>query len=588
MAFDFSGFKLSTADLKLDVFSAAKVSLPRWSRLEARPRGSNLSASLMAQVRDPLWLLTRQWQMGEWEGDDCGTPVFSDLDYDCSLMQTQQQPINAAVAGIPWFNENDSFLKSIDVRVQMADMWLRLIDANTVLKTLTSTFRQNPRYIFSADLSVARDEESLRLLVFYKERSFDGYLFYKDANRFSAYTAVQKNELAKCFLVFEAWVKRTFQQLDAKSNWNEKALEYQYSLDVHEKTTISGTALAKTLQVEEFYDAYPEWYHLKIQSRRNTAETTAIKNAIRSYSYARNVAGKRKLMPTPVQFAGMPESRFWAFEDGGTNFAAAAAGPLDTGRMAIIEFGLIYSNDWSLVPLKIPVGSLSTIRSLKITDSFGFDETIRPANETDNSSWNTWAFFSLDKMKNEIPVKADGGLAILPTMTNLMKSNPLEEVAFVMDEMANLVWGVEKTYLALSGKGNDARVLQKAIVAEKGSDVMYVSQTHVPNNWIPFALVNTSTTQTMYRRGKMLTESGEKIFPNTSLLRYGLESNNAVKKVYDVSEYEITREGVCLQMKYHYGRWINGETFLWKSIIKETGNGEGHSGLAFDQLMLGD
>ena len=31
--------------------------------------------SLQAQIRDPLWLLARQWQVGEFAGDDAGSPV---------------------------------------------------------------------------------------------------------------------------------------------------------------------------------------------------------------------------------------------------------------------------------------------------------------------------------------------------------------------------------------------------------------------------------------------------------------------------------------------------------------------------------
>ena len=28
-------------------------------------------------MRDPLWMLTRQWQMGEFHGDDAGSPIFT-------------------------------------------------------------------------------------------------------------------------------------------------------------------------------------------------------------------------------------------------------------------------------------------------------------------------------------------------------------------------------------------------------------------------------------------------------------------------------------------------------------------------------
>jgi hypothetical protein len=35
-----------------------------WNRLEGRPRSTDFERSLRAEVRDPLWFLTRQWQYG--------------------------------------------------------------------------------------------------------------------------------------------------------------------------------------------------------------------------------------------------------------------------------------------------------------------------------------------------------------------------------------------------------------------------------------------------------------------------------------------------------------------------------------------
>ena len=43
-----------------------------WNRLEARPRTPNFDRALRAEMRDPLWMLTKQWQMGEFRGSDAG------------------------------------------------------------------------------------------------------------------------------------------------------------------------------------------------------------------------------------------------------------------------------------------------------------------------------------------------------------------------------------------------------------------------------------------------------------------------------------------------------------------------------------
>jgi hypothetical protein len=37
----------------------------KWNRLECRPRTRNFDRALQAEVRDALWMLTKQWQMGD-------------------------------------------------------------------------------------------------------------------------------------------------------------------------------------------------------------------------------------------------------------------------------------------------------------------------------------------------------------------------------------------------------------------------------------------------------------------------------------------------------------------------------------------
>src|SRR5258705_6790048 len=53
-----------------------------WNRLEGRPRSADFDRSLRAEVRDPLWFLTRQWQFGEFEGEDAGSPIDARIAYE--------------------------------------------------------------------------------------------------------------------------------------------------------------------------------------------------------------------------------------------------------------------------------------------------------------------------------------------------------------------------------------------------------------------------------------------------------------------------------------------------------------------------
>src|SRR5205807_8901018 len=70
------------------VFRAPRV--VAFNRLEARPRTLDFTSSLRAEVRDPLWMLTRQWQMGEFQGDDAGSPIFAKIHLETTKLKKFQ------------------------------------------------------------------------------------------------------------------------------------------------------------------------------------------------------------------------------------------------------------------------------------------------------------------------------------------------------------------------------------------------------------------------------------------------------------------------------------------------------------------
>ena len=51
------------------------ASITSWTRLEPHCRDADMGRSISARLFDPLWMMTRQWQIGEFQGEDAGTPV---------------------------------------------------------------------------------------------------------------------------------------------------------------------------------------------------------------------------------------------------------------------------------------------------------------------------------------------------------------------------------------------------------------------------------------------------------------------------------------------------------------------------------
>ena len=80
----------------------------------------------------------------------------------------------------------------------------------------------------------------------------------------------------------------------------------------------------------------------------------------------------------PVSFPGAPAPRFWEMEDARIAYGLVPVGPTDLAHLMMIEYASTYGNDWFVVPLTLPVGSVTRVDSLVVTDTFGVRSLVRP------------------------------------------------------------------------------------------------------------------------------------------------------------------------------------------------------------------
>src|SRR6185436_11507175 len=73
---------------RVGILMPQSPSITWWNRLEPQPRTNNFGPSLAAKVRDPAWFLARQWQVGEFTGQDVGSPAFVTVATTTSPMKT--------------------------------------------------------------------------------------------------------------------------------------------------------------------------------------------------------------------------------------------------------------------------------------------------------------------------------------------------------------------------------------------------------------------------------------------------------------------------------------------------------------------
>jgi hypothetical protein len=297
----------------------------------------------------------------------------------------------------------------------------------------------------------------------------------------------------------------------------------------------------------------------------------------------------RTVIPTTVSYAGQPADRYWAFEDGTVGFGDLNAGPGDLARVLAVEFALVYGNDWFVIPVDLPVGSVCAIQSLQVTDTFG---EVTVVEKSADSGGSRWAMF--DVTPSATPGYLENLFVLPATLSRPLTGDVLEEVALFRDETANMVWGVERKVQSPTGHVVDRyRERQRALGRGEhqrldgdigDAELVYRLQTEVPEHWIPFVPVpapgSGSTPQTfavrLERRAMLRVRptGTEAIEPRGRILRPG--------EPLQIEEEEVPRAGVVVERSYQYTRWTDGRGHLWMSRRVRSGRGEGHSGLRFD------
>ena len=80
--------------------------------------------------------------------------------------------------------------------------------------------------------------------------------------------------------------------------------------------------------------------------------------------------------------------------------------------MLLIETLTGYGNDWYVIPIDLPVGSLVATRSLVVTDTFGVQTLVPPTGDPELSSREGFSMFTL-----AMPVDAsDANGAAVPNL----------------------------------------------------------------------------------------------------------------------------------------------------------------------------
>ena len=427
------------------------------------------SDEMSARVKDALWFLARQWQTGEFEAENGGTPAY--------------------------------------VQITKADHPLKKLNRDPDLRAA----RAQP--IKLADpLDMAVEAE--------------------DANG------------------------------DAPG-WRSEALEYRFGLSTE----------GHDLTAEEYTGRGLDWWHFDLTAARaaSTRETS------------------ERMVPTMLHFKGAPHPRWWRFEDGDADYDTADDPEPNVLSMILPEFFYTDLDNWFVLPLPMPSGSLREIRAVRVVDSFGIVTTLGPA-QREKDGTSEWRLFTLSGL--EATQKGqDGSCLFAPHIAgDVLDNDTLEDVRFLRDEDANLVWAVEMHYTDAAGQsvhnGDQPRIAGAATPPAplpSGFDGRFRLQSDTPAHWIPdvprvqnpaAAVLNGE----IYLRRARTVESATLANPQYKA-RITAETTR-------LNEEEVASVGIRVRRINRYARGSDGAPRHWVARCREvTDRLSSGPGLRFDYVQ---
>jgi len=582
-----------------------------WSRLEPRARQVDFAGTLSAPIADPMFLLGRQWQFGEFAGTDAGSAIFATLAREIHPMTV---PGAGPDDGVDAVTERLPIAFPLVVRARLGRTLLSRMDAALIASGVDPSYDPEAlreilyRFYGPEDpepvdpIRAARDRttpRAVRARHALRGRSVDGVRVYQltppnvtTATLPAAFRAALPPAwvpvVRDTLRAYRAWFERTYELPGREgigSRWEGDQLEYA----VGGAITRQGAETA--LEAAEHEGGHLDWYSFDQGATRFLADGDP----------AGTVVDVRSVIPVPAEYPGMPKPRWWQFEDAAVDLGRLSADATDVARIVVSEFALLYSNDWFTVICRQPVGSVAELQGVVVTDTFGWRTLVQPTVQPAGAEWTGWDAFSLS------PRSSGAAQAPLPqhlflprTLPHIVDGEPLEQVAFVRDETADMVWAIEQRVPDGLDASRDAaeasrRMRQQidptadAPPSPSAGPLRYTLQTEVAENWIPFIPVHLDGQQRaiQLQRGTLRRTIGEEdtlIRPVTSILREGIDDDDNRLAAYYVHEEEVPRAGVQVQGLLRRARRYDGTPVVWHARRVTTGRGEARSGLAFDRI----
>lgn len=603
-----------------------KLEYKSWTTIsnlvEPRTRRRDFSHALSFEVFDPYWMLARQWQYGRFKGDDCGTPVLVKVKTSKKYVDsvsigkqgatgyTNETPLEYSVEKE---NREISIYESVEAAIYLKKKLLRRNAewAKSYIARLMEKYPlENPvpdkaeKDLTIEDLKLKSLKAMQQFYDTYAGKVFDGYKVFVDIEKMKD-SLVDDGGEQSIILAYYKWFKEKFLPFEegGEGCWNISKMSYSAQIK-------QG---ANQFVADDYDSGNLSWYSFDHKEDKNAPDVNEEHKEFKSFTY----------IPTPANVPGAPSQRLWGIEN--TSVEMGNTDDDDFASMAnasMMQYISMYSNDWMVTPLEAEAGVVLNVEGIVVKDTFGeFLYINSDAEDVDLERYkknhpgdsaekdfkalrfiDRWCMFGnthTDAYKNN-DFTVNRGLFV-PSSVQRNEERTIEEVQFLRDEMANMLWGVENTYSDKAGGSISGKMLSDAVLArvdsERGEfkakeeeDVVYayLVENRVPINWIPFIpqQLSDSNREIRFRRGKMpISFHGYKpVRPTSELLKAKVSAEGKVIPMF-INEEEVLGYGSKLIKTAQRTRWFMGKSFNWVGNKKKISGYQANSGLMFDELI---
>ncbi|MFN2107607.1 MAG: hypothetical protein ACK2UJ_22205 [Candidatus Promineifilaceae bacterium] len=359
-------------------------------RLEPRDHEQDLQAGFESAVYDPVWFLARQWQMGEFQGENASTPVWANYDL-------RSRPLLAADSR---FDPTEIPAEAI-VESEIDDWW-----------TMGRRVRLGREAAAGNNLP---DEDNLRFHnppppYEHFHGQYDGLALWRAG-------------LMPADLVADL-------PADAVPAWSNRQLLYQ-----QDESTAFRTEDGTRLVVQRHHGGRMDWQAVDALVGNDAADPQT---------------DSREAVPTALRYPGAPNSRWWQIENAQVDRGSYVPDSAHTATAILTELIFSHSDDWFLFPVTAKSGHVVTMETLCITDGFGRFYDSEKLVDDNERMWpglqppEDWALFRTSPLLDGDKGLSAEALVLWHVAEFPLESGPIERVQFGLDEESNLLWAVER------------------------------------------------------------------------------------------------------------------------------------------------